>query len=375
MRAKAAPRARPRRRRAPRWPWWVLGGGLLLGAVAYAPQLFGGQVLSRYGKDLGISAGNVSGPLWSPKLSQVAFDQPGVHVTAGEASAHVAGVDWNNRTVRVDVTVADAAVALRLKDLVETEKRQSPGNGWKVVLGSVDVQRSRLTVDGTGLNVPAARLNLHPGPDKTVAFDGQTPDGKLSGQLKVAERGAANVYAVTFDADARILRHYWGGVRAGRLQGRYVFGEGPVHGDVKLTGGLLRVPQASFVTVREVTGRALHRGENITLNLAGQAWDGPVSARGGVDLAAKHWTVAVGADPTVGGWRARCTPPGRATSNCASRRAAGAPCASRATPKRATARRGPPSPGCRCAGCAPSTAFSTMRGTRRPRPTTSPSAA
>ena len=191
MRAKAAPRARPRRRRAPRWPWWVLGGGLLLGAVAYAPQLFGGQVLSRYGKDLGISAGNVSGPLWSPKLSQVAFDQPGVHVTAGEASAHVAGVDWNNRTVRVDVTVADAAVALRLKDLVETEKRQSPGNGWKIVLGSVDVQRSRLTVDGTGLNVPAARLNLHPGPDKTVAFDGQTPDGKLSGQLKVARRGAA----------------------------------------------------------------------------------------------------------------------------------------------------------------------------------------
>ena len=294
--------AAPSARRAPRWPWWVLGGGLLLGAVAYAPLLIGGQVLSRYGEDLGLSAGGVSGPLWSPKLSRVAFKQPGVRVTAGQAGVNVAGVDWRSRTVRVNVVVADAEVALRLRDLVGGGGAGSAsGNGWKVVVGGIDVRRSRLTVDGDGINVPDARLSLSPGPGGAVAFAGRTPDGQLSGQLRVTERGGANVYAVTFDADARILRHYWGGVEAGRLQGRYVFGPGPVEGDVKLTGGLLRVPDAEFVTVREVSGRALHRGDDVTLKLSGRAWDGPVTARGGADLRAEHWTVTLDADPTLAG--------------------------------------------------------------------------
>ncbi|GGI81433.1 hypothetical protein GCM10010914_14580 [Deinococcus wulumuqiensis] len=280
----------------------MLGGGLLLGAVAYAPLLIGGQVLSRYGDDLGLSAGGVSGPLWSPKLSQVAFKQPGVQVTAGQAGVNVAGVDWRTRTVRVNVVVADAEVALRLRDLVGgAGGGNGASGGWQVVLGSVDVRRSRLTVDGDGINVPDARLSLSPGPDGAVAFAGRTPDGQLSGQLRVTERGGANVYAVTFDADARILRHYWGGVEAGRLQGRYVFGPGPVEGDVKLTGGLLRVPDAEFVTVRQVSGRALHRGDDVTLKLSGRAWDGPVTARGGADLRAEHWTVTLDADPTVAG--------------------------------------------------------------------------
>lgn len=289
-------------RRARRWPWLLLGGGLLLGTLVYTPLLFGGALLRHYGEQIGLSAEQVSGPLWSPKLSRAALAQPGIKLKAGEAAVNLAGVDWAARRLRVNVSVTDAEVALRLKDLIGTNGGSGgAGGGWQVLVNRVEVKNTRLTVDGSGVNVPDARLDLSPGPDGRVNFSGRTADGKLRGDVRVTERGGENVYAVNFAADARILRPYWAGVEAGKLQGRYVLFPHTVQGDVKLVGGLLRVPDAEFVEVRQVSGRAAHRGDDVTLKLAGRAWNGPVTAQGAVDLKAEHWTVTVDADPTVAG--------------------------------------------------------------------------
>ncbi|WP_339096123.1 translocation/assembly module TamB domain-containing protein [Deinococcus sp. VB142] len=289
-------------RRARRWPWLLLGGGLLLGTLVYTPLLFGGALLRHYGEQIGLSAEQVSGPLWSPKLSRAALAQPGIKLKAGEAAVNLAGVDWAARRLRVNVSVTDAEVALRLKDLIGTNGGSGgAGGGWRVLVNRVEVKNTRLTLDGSGVNVPDARLDLSPGPDGRVNFSGHTADGKLRGDVRVTEQRGENVYAVNFAADARILRPYWQGVEAGKLQGRYVFFPHTVQGDVKLVGGLLRVPNAEFVEVRQVSGRAAHRGDDVTLNLAGRAWNGPVTAQGAVDLKAEHWTVTVDADPTVAG--------------------------------------------------------------------------
>ena len=124
----AAPRppqkpARSVRRNRPVWPWWVLGGSLLLGTlVAYSPALLGGQILARFGQDLGLKVDRIDGPLWAPTLRGAVVKQPGVDITAGVAGVNVASVDPRTRTIRVNVRVNDASVKLRLAELMKSEE-------------------------------------------------------------------------------------------------------------------------------------------------------------------------------------------------------------------------------------------------------------
>nr|WP_281378329.1 translocation/assembly module TamB domain-containing protein [Deinococcus budaensis] len=256
------------------------------------------------GEQTQVTADGVNGRLWSPELRGARVRLPGVSGTAGRASVRVAGVDLASKTVRLNVAVEDAAVNLRLGDLVSGGGGQQgapAGSGWKVALGELDVQRSRVSVDGSGLNVPDGRFQVTPGEGGALAVRGRTRDGELNADVTVEQVPAGNRYLLDLDADARVLNHYWPGVTGGRITGRYVLGDGPVRGDLRLRQGSLRVPQARFVTVRDIAGTATHRGDDITLKLAGRGWNGPVTARGGVDLGARNWTVTADAEPTVAG--------------------------------------------------------------------------
>lgn len=300
---KTAPR-QPRRPQR-RWPWVLLGAGLTVGGlVAYAPTILGNLLLSRFGEQAGVQRGQVSGPLWSPTLSDAAVKLPGLTATAGQANVTVVSVNPLTRTAHLNVSVQGAAVNLKLKELLSGQGAAPAGGGggWKVVIDRVEVQESRLNIDGQGANIPDATLRLSRAQDGKILMHGRTPEGPLSAQVALAATPAGgNRFSVNFDADARIARHYWKGVEAGWLRGRYVFGDGPLSGEVKLFRGLLRVPEAKFVIVKNVTGSASHRGDSISLDLKGTGWDGPVTAKGGIDLKAKHWTVSADATPSLAG--------------------------------------------------------------------------
>ncbi|MBZ9713668.1 translocation/assembly module TamB domain-containing protein [Deinococcus multiflagellatus] len=282
----------PRRRRI--WPWvlGLLGAALLV--LALLPTLLG-----RLGAQAGLSAERVGGPLWAPTLDGARLQLPGVQAQAGRVEAQVAGVNPLTKTLRLNVRVADVAVALRLKDLVGGAGRQTPP-GWRVVLNRLDVQRTRLTVDGSGVNVPDGQFTLSQDRGR-LQVRGATRDGDLNAAVTLGEGRGGNTATIDLDADARVLNHYWPGVTAGRIAGRYVLGGGPVRGDLRLTGGALTVPQTRLVKVTDITGRAVHRGDVVELQLAGRGWNGPVTAQGRVDTAAKNWRVTADATPTVAG--------------------------------------------------------------------------
>ncbi|NTX99689.1 translocation/assembly module TamB [Deinococcus sp. JMULE3] len=302
MSPEGTPTPTPVRRRGRAW-WWVLGvlGALLL-FLAFLPALLGGALLSRFGAPAGVSADRVTGPLWAPGLSGVRVNIPGLKGEAGRVGVTVAGVNPLTRVVRLNVQASDAALNLKLQELFGGGGGAGGGGGgWKVVLGGLDVQRTRLTVDGTGFNVPDGRFTVTPGQGGALAVRGATRDGDLNADVLVAEKAGVNVFTVNLDADARVLNHYWPGVTAGRITGRYVLGDGPIVGDLRVTDAALRVSEAKFVTVTGISGAATHRGDDIRLNLAGRGWNGPVTATGGVDLKAQNWSVTADATPTVSG--------------------------------------------------------------------------
>ncbi|WP_231557292.1 translocation/assembly module TamB domain-containing protein [Deinococcus sp. YIM 77859] len=293
----------PHRPPARRWPWVILVLAALLGLAAwFAPALLGRWVLERVsGEGTRLRAEEVHGPLWAPGLREVQVELPGVSGTAKRARVSVAGVDLRHRTVRLNVALSGADVTLGLRDLLGGGGEAGGAGGWKVVLSGLDVRETRVKVDGSGVNLPNGRFRVTRGEKGTLAVRGHTPEGELQADVAVQEGAAGNRFVLDLSADARVLNHYWPGVTGGRITGRYVLGDGPVRGDLRLTGGSLRVPQARFVTVQDISGTALHRGDDITLNLVGRGWKGPVTARGGVDLQAKHWTVTAEATPTVAG--------------------------------------------------------------------------
>ncbi|WP_446682159.1 translocation/assembly module TamB domain-containing protein [Deinococcus oregonensis] len=258
------------------------------------------MILSRLGADLQVTADRVGGPLWSPNLSGAAVKLPGIDGTAGRLGVTVAGVDLASRTVKLNVAAQDATVNLKLQDLLKGGAA-GKGGGWKVVLGGLDVKNARVNVDGKGVNIPNGTFRVEQGENGTLAVRGRTTEGELNANVQVSQGKTGNIFGLNLDADARVLNHYWPGVTAGRITGRYVLNDGPIRGDLKVTDAALRVPQAKFVTVTGIDGTATHRGDKIDLRLNGRGWNGPVNAVGAIDLKAKNWTVSADADPTVAG--------------------------------------------------------------------------
>ncbi|CAM3249905.1 translocation/assembly module TamB domain-containing protein [Deinococcus deserti] len=273
---------------------------LLSALVAFSPALLGRWVLSRLAQDAEISVEGVGGTLWSPSIRGARVALPGLNAQAEQADVRVTGIDPRTRTVRLNVAVRDATVNLKLSELLSSTDEQQDG-GWKVVLSGVDVHSTRVNVNGQGLNVPNGSFSAARTGDGTLAVRGRTTEGELNADVVIGENNGVNTYRIDVDADARVLNHYWPGVTAGRITGRYLVGQGPVHGDLNLRGGALRVPDARFVVVRNIAGSARHRGDQIGIKLAGRGWNGPVNANGGVDLKARNWTLTADARPTVSG--------------------------------------------------------------------------
>ncbi|GGM12730.1 hypothetical protein GCM10010841_21590 [Deinococcus aerophilus] len=269
--------------------------------VVFAPSLFGGWLLSRLGPDLGLSAGRVAGPIWSPRLEGLTLQRPGVKAQVGQVGVAVQAFDPLTKTLRLGLQARNATVDLQLKDLfseLESSQGGEGAGGWNVTLGQLDLRNTRVNVDGQGADLPDAQLRVQTAPDGTITVRGRTPQGELSADVTVGTGGAI---VADVSADAQAINFYWPGVTSGHITGRYVLGDGPVRGDLKLTSAALRVPEARFVTVTDVAGAVTHRGDQIDLKLAGTGWDGPVTATGQVDLQAQHWSVTAEASPTVSG--------------------------------------------------------------------------
>ncbi|THF89052.1 translocation/assembly module TamB [Deinococcus sp. KSM4-11] len=285
------------------WPWVLLAVLAVLAlVVAFLPTLFGGLLVRQYGGPAGVTAGRVSGPLWAPRLNDVTVKLPGVEATAGTVGVTIDHLDLAGKAVTLAVQASDAVVDLRLKQLLSGKPGTAgTGSGWTVRLGQVDVRNTRVNVDGTGVNLPDGNFSVQTGADGTLAIRGNTSHGPAQADVRITQGASGNIFTIHFDADARLVNQFWPGITAGQLSGQYVVGDGPVRGDVHLTGGAIRVPEAKFVTVTGITGGATHQGNDISFKIAGLGWNGPVTATGGVDLSAKNWTVTADAAPTVAG--------------------------------------------------------------------------
>ena len=129
-------------KRGRRWPWVLLGSGMVVGGLlAYSPTLFGGLLLARLGGQFGLATERVSGPLWSPSLSNATVTLPGVRATAGSANVRATSVNPLTHTAHIRVAVSGANVKLDLKRLFEGSGQSGGKNGqggWKVILDGLE---------------------------------------------------------------------------------------------------------------------------------------------------------------------------------------------------------------------------------------------
>ncbi|MGY2893629.1 translocation/assembly module TamB domain-containing protein [Deinococcus sp. UYEF24] len=296
-----------------RWGWWVLLAvlALVLLVCAFGPALFGQTILARLGGDYRVTAGKIAGPLWSPTVSTLKVTGPGVDVQAGTVVVGLSSLNLIGRSARLDLTLKDATVALKLKTLLSGQGGGG-GGGFQILPGKIDVQNTRLNIDGTGFDVPSGTWTAQSvqaggpvsGEQDALKISGATTDGPLNALIKYRTVAGQLQGSADLDADARIINHYWkdknvGGITGGQIRGRYSFGSGPVVGDIVLSNASLAVPGASFVKVTSLNGSATHRGDLIAFTLKGLGWNGPVTANGSVDLKAHQWDVKAQAAPQL----------------------------------------------------------------------------
>ncbi|WP_407570185.1 translocation/assembly module TamB domain-containing protein [Deinococcus altitudinis] len=291
-----------------RWGWWLLLAvlALVLLVCVFGPALFGQAILARLGGDYRVTAGKIAGPLWAPTASALKVTGPGVDVQAGTVVVGLSSLDLIGRSARLDLTLKDATVALKLKTLLSGQGGGG-GGGFQILPGKIDAQNTRLNIDGTGFDVPSGTWtaqSVQANGQDALKISGATTDGPLNALVKYRTVAGQLQGSADLDADARIINHYWkdknvGGITGGQIRGRYSFGSGPVTGDLQLSNASLAVPGASFVKVTDLNGSATHRGGLIAFTLKGLGWNGPVTANGSVDLKAHQWDVKAQAAPQL----------------------------------------------------------------------------
>lgn len=286
-----------------RWPWIVLGTGLVMGgAAAFAPTLLGDQIISRYGKPAGLNEGKLSGPLWAPKISNSVLSLPGIKVKAGEVGVQLTGINPLTKTVRLKVKLHDMVTNVDLAELLKNQTNTQPeGEQWKVVVDGIDVQNAKLKLDGKELSVPNLDIQIASPNNHELELKGQAGDGQFSSHLKLGSGPKGQTVTADFNAEARILRSFWNGVEDGQLIGRYEIGQGPLKGNIQVKNMLLRVPEAQFTEIKNIDGQIDHQGDQIDLKLAGEAWDGPITATGQANLKKQQWSATAKATPTLAG--------------------------------------------------------------------------
>jgi TamB, inner membrane protein subunit of TAM complex len=284
---------------------------LLLAAllfVVFGPALYGPTLLARLAGPYTVSAASISGPVWHPTARGVRIQGPGIDVKADQASVGVASLNPLARSARLNLALSGGVVNLKLKELLAGQGQSGGtggGTGFQILPGHLDIKDVALNLDGQGVNIPNGRFSVT-GSDAAAPGNGQL---KLLGQTDYGKADAVLDYTtangtlgatLSFNADARIINHYWkpGKVTAGQLSGTYRLGSGPLSGDLRLGGCALQVQQTPFVQVSNITGAFTHRGDLISGQLNGQGLGGPVSVKARVDLKAQRWQVNADARPT-----------------------------------------------------------------------------
>ncbi|MCY1702841.1 translocation/assembly module TamB domain-containing protein [Deinococcus sp. SL84] len=290
-------RPRPSRRRAASLS--VVALALILAFLAaYAPALLGRWILLRVTED--VQAASISGPLWRPVLHSTQVQLPGITAQAKQLGVGVAGFDLGRRVMYVNVDLRGAEVALDMAELFgQGEDAITTEEGWKVQLRSLTVSDTALKVNGAAANVPNGTFEVTQARDGGLLAQGQTADGDISAHLRFRQGTGGTEYVTQFQADARVLRHYWEGVDSGILTGEYVFGQGPVRGNVRLTDGRIQVPEAGWAVVEHISGTATHSGDLIDVSLSGEGYGKPVTASVNVNMAAEQWQARLSGTPQL----------------------------------------------------------------------------
>ena len=110
-----------------------------------------------------------------------------------------------------------------------------------------------------------------------------TQDGALEGELLLLGGGD---WETRFAGDVAVSRFWWQGEQYGRVHGRFGFRKGHWLGEAEIAEG--GVTLAGF-PVRNVEGTVRYRDHVITPELAGEALDGPVTARGVVNIPERNY--------------------------------------------------------------------------------------
>ncbi|MDO4263229.1 MAG: translocation/assembly module TamB, partial [Deinococcus sp.] len=290
-------RPRPSRRRVASLS--VVALALILAFLAaYAPALLGRWILLRVTED--VQAASVSGPLWRPVLHGTQVKLPGITARAEALGVGLAGFDLGRRVMYVNVNLRGAEVALELAELFgQGEDAITTEEGWKVQLRQLTVSDTALKVSGQAANVPDGTFRVTQARDGGLMAQGNTAGGAISAHLGFRQGAEGTEYVTNFQADARVLRHYWQGVEEGTITGEYLFGQGPVQGRMQLSGGHIRVPEADWAEVSAVSGTATHVGDLIQVQLSGEGYGKPVTAVADVNLAAEQWKVKLEGTPQL----------------------------------------------------------------------------
>ncbi|GHF92334.1 hypothetical protein GCM10017783_00070 [Deinococcus piscis] len=266
--------------------------------AAYAPALLGRWILLRVTED--VQATSIGGPMWRPVLYGTQVKLPGITAQAEQLGLGLAGFDLSRRVLYVNVDLRGAEVALELAELFgQGEDAITTEEGWKVQLRRVTVTDTALTVDSEGASVPDGTFQVTQARDGGLLAQGTTKDGGISAHLRFRQSGGGTEYLTNFQADARVLRHYWQGIEDGTITGEYRFGQGPVQGRMQLTGGQVRVPEADWAEVSSISGTATHTGDLIHVQLSGEGYGKPVTAVADVNLAAQQWKVQLQGTPQL----------------------------------------------------------------------------
>ncbi|WP_261664409.1 hypothetical protein [Deinococcus sp. Marseille-Q6407] len=294
----SAPASRPRSR------WQAAGltaamvALLLAFLAAYAPAMLGRWILLRVTED--VRAERVGGPLWNPVLYGTRVKLPGITARAERLGVGLDGFDFRRRVLYVSVDLRGAEVGLELARLLgQGQQTVTTQEGWKVQVRQVTVSDAALKVNGQEASVPDGTFQVTQARDGGLMAQGQTADGHLSAHLRFRQAPSGTEYVTAFQADARVLRHYWEGVQGGTLTGEYVLGQGPVQGHVELSDGSVQAPGADWAVITSVSGAATQNGNVIRVNLSGEGYGKPVTATADVNLAAKQWQARLNAAPQL----------------------------------------------------------------------------
>ncbi|MDZ7800489.1 MAG: hypothetical protein U5K81_06815 [Trueperaceae bacterium] len=146
-----------------------------------------------------------------------------------------------------------------------------------------DLRTEELEVRGSGQGVAASgRLRTDEG---ALDFDARLGLAPLTLNAEVQ------------DVDARIGRHWWRGVTAGRGEGKVTYTpEGGLRADLELRGGAIAVVG---LEVTQVEGPIELRGGVVRTSLSGTGLGGPVLATGRVDVPARAWSASLRATPPL----------------------------------------------------------------------------